>query len=109
MIAGVDAPTPSHREESEAVRPRGNKVYILGHVLSGPRVKIDSLFLIWSLVVTRVSDSQGLLYRWTKHSADFFPKITTEGRKMATKITPRGWIFWTMTFYHLKKFTSRST
>ena len=24
MIAGVDAPTPSHREESEAVRPRGN-------------------------------------------------------------------------------------
>ena len=48
------------------------------------------------------------LYRWTEHSADFFPKITTEGRKMATKITPRGWIFWTMMFYHLKKFTSRS-
>ena len=28
--------------------------------------------------------------------------------KFVTKITPQGWIFWTMIFYHLKKFTSRS-
>ena len=50
---------------------------------------------------------QGLLYRWTEHSADFF-KITTGGGKKAPQITPRGWIFWTMIFYNLKKFTSRS-
>jgi hypothetical protein len=53
LISGVDAPTPSHREESEAVRPRGNKVYILGHILSGPMIKINPLFLIWSLKVSK--------------------------------------------------------
>ena len=51
---------------------------------------------------------QGLLYRWTEHSADFFLKKCPlrEGNK-APNYTP-GWIFWTMIFYNLKKFTSRS-
>ena len=44
-----------------------------------------------------------------QHSADFFfEKMTTGGGKKATLITPQGWIFWTMIFYNLKKFTSRS-
>ena len=30
------------------------------------------------------------------------------GGELGTKITPRGWIFWTKIFYNLKKFTSRS-
>ena len=34
--------------------------------------------------------------------------MTTEGVKMPPQITPRGWIFWTMIFYNLKKFRSRS-
>ena len=50
---------------------------------------------------------QGLLYRWTEHSADFF-KMATGGGKKALQITPRGWIFWTMIFYNLKKFRSKS-
>ena len=28
--------------------------------------------------------------------------------KLETQITPQGWIFWTMIFYNLKKFISRS-
>ena len=52
---------------------------------------------------------QGLLYRWTEHSADFlFFWITTGGGEKAPQITPRGWIFRTMIFYNLKKFTSKS-
>ena len=38
----------------------------------------------------------------------FFEKNLTVGGKKANQITPRGWIFWTMIFYNLKKFTSRS-
>ena len=38
----------------------------------------------------------------------FFEKMTTGGGKKARQITPQGWIFWTMIFYNLKKFTSRS-
>ena len=37
-----------------------------------------------------------------------FEIMTTEGVKMPTQITPLGWIFWTMIFYNLKKFRSRS-
>ena len=104
MISGVDAPTPSHREESEAVRPRGNKVYILGHILSGPRIKIDPSFLIWSLVVTLPKD---YYIDGQNIQLIFFEKMTTgEGKR--PQITPRGWIFWTVIFYNLKKFTSRS-
>ena len=33
---------------------------------------------------------QGLLYRWTEHSADFFGKKSTGGGKKAPQITPRG-------------------
>ena len=44
--------------------------------------------------------SQGLLYRWTEHSADFFEKKSTGGGKK-----DRGW---TMIFYNLKKITSSS-
>ena len=54
---------------------------------------------------------QGILYRcrWTEHSADFFfEKMTNGGGKKIPQITPQGWIFWTMIFYNLKKFTSRS-
>ena len=35
-------------------------------------------------------------------------KRTSWGLLLGTQITPRGWIFWTMIFYNLKKFTSRS-
>ena len=49
---------------------------------------------------------QGLLYRWTEHSADFFLKKLPLGEgKRPPQITPQGWIFWTMIFYNLKKFT----
>ena len=56
---------------------------------------------------------QGLLYRWTEHSADFFLKklplgSNSGGGKKAPQITPRVWDFWTMIFYNLKKLTSRS-
>ena len=34
--------------------------------------------------------------------------ITNGGGKNAQQITSWGWIFWTMIFYNLKKFTSRS-
>ena len=38
--------------------------------------------------------NQGLLYRWTEHSADFFfEKITTEGGKKAPKLHPGGGFF----------------
>ena len=37
-----------------------------------------------------------------------FEKMSTGGGKKVPQITPWGWIFWTMIFYHLKKFTSRS-
>ena len=50
---------------------------------------------------------QGLLYRWTEQSADFF-KMTSEGVKIPRQITTRGWIFWTMIFDNLKKFRLRS-
>ena len=33
---------------------------------------------------------------------------TQIGLLLWTQITPRGWIFWTMIFYNLEKFTSRS-
>ena len=36
---------------------------------------------------------QGLLYKWTEHSADFFERMTTGGGKKASQITPRGWVF----------------
>ena len=55
-----------------------------------------------------IAVSQGLLYRWTEHSADFFEKLSTGGGKQGPQITPWGWIFRTMIFYSLKKFTSRS-
>ena len=32
----------------------------------------------------------------------------TKGEELGTQITPWGWIFWTMIFFNLKKFTSRS-
>ena len=51
---------------------------------------------------------QGLLYRWTEHLADFFLKISTGGREKGPPITTRVWIFWTMIFYNLIKFTSIS-
>ena len=38
----------------------------------------------------------------------FFEKMSTWGGKQGPQITSRGWIFWTMIFYNLKKFTSRS-
>ena len=38
----------------------------------------------------------------------FEKKKSTGGGKKAPQITHRGWIFWTMIFYNLKKFTSRS-
>ena len=63
------------------------------------------------LLDTLLSDDayrQGLLYRWTEHSANFFEILSTGGGKKAPQITPQGLIFWTMIFYNLKKFTSRS-
>ena len=33
----------------------------------------------------------------------FKKRMTTEGVKMPPQITPRGWIFWTIIFYNLKK------
>ena len=39
-----------------------------------------------------------MLFSWSVHMR----------LKFGTKITPWGWIFWTMTFFNLKKFTSRS-
>ena len=30
------------------------------------------------------------------------PRITTGGLELGTQITPRGWIFWTIIFYHQK-------
>ena len=50
---------------------------------------------------------QGLLYKWTEHSADLFFEIIS-GKK-APQITLREWIFWSMIFYDLKKFISRSS
>ena len=38
----------------------------------------------------------------------FLFKMTTGGGKKAPQITPWRWIFWTMIFYNLKKFTLRS-
>ena len=35
-------------------------------------------------------------------------RITTGWLELGTQITPQGWIFWTMIFYNLKKFTSIS-
>jgi hypothetical protein len=37
-----------------------------------------------------------------------FEKMFTGGGKKAPQITPQGRVFWTMIFYNLKKFTSRS-
>ena len=34
--------------------------------------------------------------------------MSVGGGNLGTQITPQGWIFWTMIFYNLKKFTSRS-
>ena len=34
--------------------------------------------------------------------------MSAEGGPLGTQITAPGWIFWTMIFYNLKKFTSRS-
>ena len=36
---------------------------------------------------------QGLLYRWTEHSADFFEKMSTGGGKKGPQITPQGGFF----------------
>ena len=52
-------------------------------------------------------DKDYYIYRWTEHSADYF-QMSTGGWKEGPKITPLGWIFWTMIFYNLEKFTSRS-
>ena len=35
-------------------------------------------------------------------------KMSTGRGKQGPQITPQGWIFWTMIFYNLKKFTPRS-
>jgi hypothetical protein len=38
----------------------------------------------------------------------YFEENVNWGREKGPQITPLGWIFWTMIFYDLKKFTSRS-
>ena len=48
----------------------------------------------------------GLLYIWTEQLSIF---LAVHMRlKFGTKITPKGWIFLTMIFFKLKKFTSSS-
>ena len=54
-----------------------------------------------------------LLYAWTSLYMDgtavkFFWWSAHMRRELGTQITPRGWICWTMIFYNLKKFKSRS-
>ena len=44
---------------------------------------------------------------YAKGEAVLFELVLAEYKK-APQITPWGWIFWTMIFYNLKKFTSRS-
>ena len=51
---------------------------------------------------------QGLLYRWTEPSVDFFWKNDHWVREKGPPNYTPGWSFWNMTFYNLKKFTSRS-
>ena len=41
-------------------------------------------------------------------SCHFFLTSDQRGLVLGTQIKPWGWIFWTMIFYTLKKFTSRS-
>ena len=61
------------------------------------------------LAWTKSRPNQGLLYRHTEHSADFcWKKKLTGGGKKAPQITSLKWIFGTMIFDDLKKFTSRS-
>ena len=45
---------------------------------------------------------------WTAKSSFFSGKWPAWGWELETQITPQGWIFWTMIFYNLKRFTSRS-
>ena len=51
---------------------------------------------------------QGLLYRWTEPSVDFFWKNDHWVREKGPPNYTPGWSFWNMIFYNLKKFTSRS-
>ena len=52
---------------------------------------------------------QGPLSKWTEHfTQSHFVKLQLRGRLGRTPEVSFEWIFWTMPFYNLKKFTSRS-
>ena len=63
-------------------------------------IKVDRGQLVELLPIDDLIN-QGLLYRWTEHLADL-KKNTAKWGKKAPLITPRGWIFWTIIFYHQK-------
>ena len=44
----------------------------------------------------------GHLYIWTELLPNFFGWSAHMRQELGTQITPRGWIFWTMIFYHKK-------
>ena len=45
---------------------------------------------------------------WTARLSFFSYKWPIWGLLLGTQITPQGWLFWTMIFYNLKKFTLKS-
>ena len=58
---------------------------------------------IFSLVpLKKDSPEHGHLYIWTELLPNFFLWSAHMRRELGTQITPRGWIFWTIIFYHQK-------
>ena len=71
------------------------------HMIDNSTIKLSFMTLIDFHLQMNWYLSQGLLYRWTEHSADFF-KMTTGGGKKAPQITPRGGFFEPRSFKILK-------